>query len=54
MTDLSMGLDASVTTGPIKGSTKNYRYLATMPGARVPLRRVQLSNSEQMDLYDTS
>jgi phosphomethylpyrimidine synthase len=54
MTDLSVGLDASVTTGPIQGSRKVYRELAEVPGARVPFRRVELSNGEHLDLYDTS
>ncbi|MGE2726467.1 phosphomethylpyrimidine synthase ThiC [Mycolicibacterium pulveris] len=42
----------SVTTGPIAGSTKIYRELED--GARVPFRRVNLSNGEHFDLYDTS
>jgi phosphomethylpyrimidine synthase len=37
----------SVTTGPITGSTKVYRE-------DVPFRRVQLTNGEHVDLYDTS
>ena len=49
MTDLSVGLDASVTTGPIEGSRKVYRELAEVPGARVPFRRVELSNGEHLD-----
>ncbi|OBG85687.1 phosphomethylpyrimidine synthase [Mycobacterium sp. E802] len=48
-------LDPSVTTGPITGSTKVYREInhdgATM---RVPFRRVNLTNGEHLDLYDTS
>jgi phosphomethylpyrimidine synthase len=36
-----------VTTGPIAGSTKIYV-------GRVPFRRVNLSNGEHLDLYDTS
>src|SRR5258705_2031727 len=36
-----------VTTGPIAGSTKIYRD-------GVPFRRVNLSNGEHLDLYDTS
>src|SRR5689334_16418982 len=42
----------SVTTGAITGSTKVYRELPD--GGRVPLRRVNLSNGEHLDLYDTS
>src|SRR4051794_37011739 len=40
-------VDPSVTTGPIVGSTKIY-----VDG--VPFRRVNLSNGEHLDLYDTS
>ncbi|HEY6648855.1 MAG TPA: phosphomethylpyrimidine synthase ThiC, partial [Mycobacterium sp.] len=40
-------VDPSVTTGPIVGSTKIYRD-------GVPFRRVNLSNGEHLDLYDTS
>ncbi|KHO24994.1 phosphomethylpyrimidine synthase ThiC [Mycolicibacterium setense] len=47
--------DPSVTTGPITGSTKVYREI-DHDGAvlRVPFRRVNLTNSEHLDLYDTS
>ena len=41
-----------MTTGPIAGSTKIYRDLDG--SARVPFRRVNLSNGEHFDLYDTS
>ncbi|WP_297596774.1 phosphomethylpyrimidine synthase ThiC, partial [Mycobacterium sp.] len=41
----------SVTTGPIAGSHKIYRDVA---GGRVPFRRVDLSNGDHFDLYDTS
>src|SRR2546428_2329642 len=41
----------SVTTGPISGSHKVYRDAG---GPRVPFRRVELSNGEHFDLYDTS
>ncbi|WP_460356207.1 phosphomethylpyrimidine synthase ThiC [Mycobacterium sp. ZZG] len=37
----------NVTTGPIQGSTKVYRN-------GVPFRRVNLTNGEHLDLYDTS
>src|SRR3954468_14177021 len=40
-------VDPSVTTGPIGGSTK-----ICVDG--VPFRRVNLSNGEHFDLYDTS
>jgi phosphomethylpyrimidine synthase len=45
LSDVSASL--SVTTGPIAGSTKIY-----VDG--VPFRRVNLSNGEHLDLYDTS
>jgi phosphomethylpyrimidine synthase len=44
----------TVTTGPITGSSKFYRHLVDVPGARVPFRRVHLSDGEHLDLYDTS
>jgi phosphomethylpyrimidine synthase len=47
-------VDPSVTTGPIAGSRKYYRDLDGVAGARVPFRRVHLSNGEHLDLYDTS
>jgi phosphomethylpyrimidine synthase len=47
-------VDPSVTTGPIVGSRKYYRDLDGVAGARVPFRRVSLSNGEHLDLYDTS
>src|SRR4051812_38240180 len=52
MTDVVV--DPSVTTGPISGSRKYYRDLDGVAGARVPFRRVNLSNGEYLDLYDTS
>src|SRR6201998_106739 len=45
---------ADVTTGAIDGSKKIYRETAAVPGARVPFRRVELSNGEHLDVYDTS
>ncbi|MFE2750922.1 phosphomethylpyrimidine synthase ThiC [Actinosynnema sp. NPDC059335] len=42
----------SVTTGPISGSRKVYREVGD--GVRVPFRRVELTNGEHVDLYDTS
>jgi phosphomethylpyrimidine synthase len=41
-----------VTTGPITGSRKVYREVGE--GLRVPARRVELTNGEHLDLYDTS
>jgi phosphomethylpyrimidine synthase len=48
------GPTAHLPTGPIAGSTKGYRDLAGVPGARVPFRRVHLSTGEHLDLYDAS
>ncbi|HEX7308808.1 phosphomethylpyrimidine synthase ThiC [Lentzea sp.] len=42
----------SVTTGPISGSRKVYREVDS--DIRVPFRRVELTNGEHVDLYDTS
>jgi phosphomethylpyrimidine synthase len=42
----------AVTTGPITGSRKIYREVGD--GLRVPARRVDLTNGEHLDLYDTS
>ncbi|PFG35031.1 phosphomethylpyrimidine synthase ThiC [Sanguibacter antarcticus] len=44
----------TVTTGPIAGSSKHYAEVPGAPGLTVPLRRVNLSNGEHLDLYDTS
>jgi phosphomethylpyrimidine synthase len=41
-----------ITTGPITGSRKVYH--ATGDGLRVPARRIELSNGEHLDVYDTS
>src|SRR6202790_2879916 len=58
MTDLSVRSESvdpvAVTTGPIAGSSKVYRDLDGVPGARVPFRRVNLSTGDHFDLYDTS
>ncbi|MGH3837692.1 MAG: phosphomethylpyrimidine synthase ThiC [Pseudonocardiaceae bacterium] len=45
-------IEPAVTTGPITGSRKVYRDLGA--GLRVPARRVDLTNGEHFDLYDTS
>ena len=45
---------STVTTGAIWGSTKRYEPVAGFPGMTVPVRRVNLSNGEHFDLYDTS
>src|SRR4051812_49773696 len=47
-------VDPSVTIGPIAGSRKYYRDLDAVAGARVPFRRVNLSNGEHLDLFDIS
>ncbi|MGW5050435.1 phosphomethylpyrimidine synthase ThiC [Actinokineospora sp. NPDC004072] len=41
----------AVTTGPISGSRKHY---TEVDGLRIPVRRVELTNGEHLDLYDTS
>ncbi|MGH3857155.1 MAG: phosphomethylpyrimidine synthase ThiC, partial [Pseudonocardiaceae bacterium] len=45
-------VEPAVTTGPIAGSRKIYREVAG--GVQVPARRVDLTNGEHFDLYDTS
>jgi phosphomethylpyrimidine synthase len=45
-------VEPAVTTGPITGSRKIYREVGD--GLRVPARRVDLSNGDHFDLYDTS
>ena len=45
---------STVTVGPIDGSTKRHVEVPGFPGMQVPVRRVNLSNGEHLDLYDTS
>ena len=47
-------MSETVTTGPIQGSSKRYEPVPTWPGLQIPVRRVNLSNGEHFDLYDTS
>lgn len=56
MTVTSTSTAPAVTTGPIAGSHKIYQELDIPdgPAAKVPFRRVDLSNGEHFDLYDTS
>jgi phosphomethylpyrimidine synthase len=42
------------TTGPITGSANQYREVPGHEGTAVPFRRVNLSNGEHLDPYDTS
>nr|WP_157608847.1 phosphomethylpyrimidine synthase ThiC [Saccharomonospora glauca] len=42
----------TITTGPITGSRKVYH--STVSGLRVPARRIELSNGDHFDVYDTS
>ncbi|ROZ99422.1 phosphomethylpyrimidine synthase ThiC [Gordonia sp. OPL2] len=42
---------STLTTGPIEGSAKHYREIDHL---RVPQRRISLTNSEHLDVYDTS
>ncbi|MEU1547178.1 phosphomethylpyrimidine synthase ThiC [Nocardia sp. NPDC005745] len=41
----------SVTTGPIEGSVKHYLEVEDL---RIPVRRINLTNGEHFDVYDTS
>lgn len=45
---------STVTMGPIAGSAKRYEPVPEAPGLAFPVRRVNLSNGEHLDLYDTS
>jgi phosphomethylpyrimidine synthase len=44
----------SVSTGPIRGSSKHAEQVPGFPEMTIPVRRVDLSNGEHLDLYDTS
>ena len=46
------GATTGVTTGPITGSRKVHH--STASGLRIPARRIELSNDEHLDVYDTS
>ncbi|MEZ0384150.1 phosphomethylpyrimidine synthase ThiC [Mycobacterium sp. pW045] len=57
MTDVAnVRIEPQVTTGPIPYSEKIYREIEAPGGAvmKVPFRRVNLTNGEHFDLYDTS
>jgi len=41
----------TVTTGPIEGSVKHYLEVGDL---RIPVRRINLTNGETFDVYDTS
>ncbi|MFD6213518.1 phosphomethylpyrimidine synthase ThiC, partial [Nocardia salmonicida] len=41
----------TVTTGPIQGSVKHYREV---DGLRIPVRRINLTNGDSFDVFDTS
>ena len=45
---------ATVTKGSIQGSCKRYEAVPGYPAMRIPVRRVNLTNGEHFDLYDTS
>src|ERR1700738_1469931 len=51
---MTVTVEPSVTTGPIAGSSKAYHNLDAAPGAKVPFRRVNLSNGQHFALYDPS
>jgi len=48
----NQAVQPNITTGPIQGSHKI--YVDGPDGIRVPMRRVELTNGEHFDLYDTS
>ncbi|GAA2818106.1 phosphomethylpyrimidine synthase ThiC [Saccharopolyspora taberi] len=50
--NLSESGEHTITTGPISGSRKIHN--TTESGLRVPMRRIELSNGEHLDVYDTS
>ena len=54
MRNASPSAVSAVTVGAIAGSTKHQVEVAGFPGLRVPIRRVDLTNGEHLDLYDTS
>ncbi|NTW39986.1 MAG: phosphomethylpyrimidine synthase ThiC [Cellulomonadaceae bacterium] len=54
MSPFSSTAVSAVTVGAIDGSTKRYAGAPGFPGMRVPVRRVNLTNGEHLDLYDTS
>ncbi|GGN72414.1 phosphomethylpyrimidine synthase ThiC [Nocardia rhizosphaerihabitans] len=41
----------TVTTGPIQGSVKHYKEV---DGLRIPVRRINLTNGDHFDVFDTS
>ncbi|TDC92400.1 phosphomethylpyrimidine synthase ThiC [Saccharopolyspora aridisoli] len=43
---------SGITTGPIEGSRKVFS--STESGLQVPFRRIELTNGEHLDVYDTS
>ncbi|MBF6211191.1 phosphomethylpyrimidine synthase ThiC [Nocardia puris] len=50
MADIRASVD-TVTTGPIEGSVKHYREVDDL---RIPVRRINLTNGDTFDVYDTS
>ncbi|MEV0058771.1 phosphomethylpyrimidine synthase ThiC [Nocardia sp. NPDC050718] len=47
----STGAVDTVTTGPIQGSVKHYQEVDDL---RIPVRRINLTNGEHFDVFDTS
>lgn len=43
-----------LTTGSIQGSCKRYEGVSGYPAMKIPVRRVNMTNGEHFDLYDTS
>ncbi|CAN5296460.1 phosphomethylpyrimidine synthase ThiC [soil metagenome] len=54
MRNASSSAVSAVTVGAIAGSTKHHVEVPGFPGLQVPVRRVNLTNGEHLDLYDTS
>ncbi|RRO17317.1 phosphomethylpyrimidine synthase ThiC [Saccharopolyspora rhizosphaerae] len=52
MADVCPKNASGITTGPVEGSRKVYS--STGSGLRVPFRRIELTNGEHLDVYDTS
>src|SRR4051794_29129127 len=50
----TVSVPATVSTGPIRGSGKRYLPVPEREPMAVPVRRIQLSNGEHLDVYDTS
>lgn len=45
---------STLTSGSIQGSRKRYEEVPGYPAMKIPVRRVNMTNGEHFDLYDTS